>query len=61
MVEGGSVLLKAFISRGLWDEARVFCSKQMFHDGIRAPDLPGALVKEEQIDSDRLLYLKRNT
>jgi diaminohydroxyphosphoribosylaminopyrimidine deaminase/5-amino-6-(5-phosphoribosylamino)uracil reductase len=44
IVEGGSQVLHGLIETGLWDEARVFRSEQLFHDGIAAPRLP-----EEQL------------
>lgn len=40
-VEGGSTLLKSLIEANLWDEARVFKSKEvLFQQGIRAPQFP---------------------
>ncbi len=55
-VEGGASLLNAFISAGLWDEARVFTGPARFGDGVRSPVLPAAavLVDEEMLQNDRL-------
>lgn len=39
IVEGGSHILRQFISAGLWDEARVFTGKAKFETGIPAPTL----------------------
>src|SRR5690606_16475451 len=41
IVEGGARTLKLFIEAGLWDEARVFRSPQLFGSGIPAPQLVG--------------------
>ncbi len=38
-VEGGPGLQKEFISKGLWDEARIFTSMVSFGSGVRAPQL----------------------
>ncbi|HLU89388.1 MAG TPA: bifunctional diaminohydroxyphosphoribosylaminopyrimidine deaminase/5-amino-6-(5-phosphoribosylamino)uracil reductase RibD [Cyclobacteriaceae bacterium] len=39
IVEGGSLLLQLLISRGAWDEARVFTGNIRFGNGIPAPHL----------------------
>jgi diaminohydroxyphosphoribosylaminopyrimidine deaminase/5-amino-6-(5-phosphoribosylamino)uracil reductase len=46
IVEGGGHTLKAFIDAGLWDEARVFQSPQVFGRGIPAPQLQQAMAVE---------------
>ncbi|TXF91538.1 bifunctional diaminohydroxyphosphoribosylaminopyrimidine deaminase/5-amino-6-(5-phosphoribosylamino)uracil reductase RibD [Neolewinella aurantiaca] len=55
-VEGGASVLKAFVSAGLWDEARVFTGSVRFGEGVRVPVLPpsAVLVEEEEILADRL-------
>ena len=40
LVEGGSFLLNKFIELGLWDEARIFTSRNKFGKGIKAPLIP---------------------
>lgn len=55
MVEGGALTLNLFSNAGLWDEARVFRSKQHFGKGIAAPSLPANLVAEETVSGDTLL------
>ena len=40
MVEGGAELLGHFISRGLWDEARMITGTSPLRTGTRAPVLP---------------------
>ena len=37
LVEGGQQIHNAFITSGLWDEARVFQGKMMFSQGVKAP------------------------
>lgn len=44
LVEGGSQLLKSFISSGLWDEAHVEISPSELGDGVAAP-ATGVLVE----------------
>lgn len=54
IVEGGAQTLASFILDGLWDEARIFVSKETFGRGIKAPVLKGRLTGQQAIDSDRL-------
>ncbi|MEH0153930.1 bifunctional diaminohydroxyphosphoribosylaminopyrimidine deaminase/5-amino-6-(5-phosphoribosylamino)uracil reductase RibD [Limibacter armeniacum] len=59
IVEGGAMLLKAFVEHKMWDEARIFIGKQYFGDGIPAPVLSGArLADERQVAGDRRLIYK---
>ncbi len=52
IVEGGAQTLKAFIKENLWDEARIFKSKNTFGKGLAAPHIHGKLTKQEQIMED---------
>lgn len=45
LVEGGGELLRHFIERGLWDEARVIHGTPVFGKGTSAPTLPLAAVR----------------
>lgn len=54
IVEGGSKLLDSFIEHDLWDEARVFTSKQVFGSGIKAPLLRAGTQSITDISGDRL-------
>jgi len=56
IIEGGSKVLSQFIELGLWDEARVFTSNQLFVEGINAPKLPEAPTKKKEINEDELSY-----
>jgi len=60
IVEGGAVLLDSLLKKGLWDEARVFKSKEEFGIGIEAPSIRGRMISIEKIGEDELvLYRKR--
>jgi diaminohydroxyphosphoribosylaminopyrimidine deaminase / 5-amino-6-(5-phosphoribosylamino)uracil reductase len=58
IIEGGTQLLQKFISRNLWDEARVFTGNSSFHKGIPAPEFHGVLIQEEDILGDKLAFWK---
>jgi diaminohydroxyphosphoribosylaminopyrimidine deaminase/5-amino-6-(5-phosphoribosylamino)uracil reductase len=58
IVEGGSQTLQSFIDAQLWDEARIFVSKQLFHDGIEAPAVKGMIDSNQKIQSDWLKILR---
>ncbi len=51
IVEGGQILLNSFISRNIWDEARVFTGKCNFHRGVKAPAFDARMVKSEELDN----------
>ncbi len=38
VIEGGQIVLDGFISKNIWDEARVFVGSKQFGSGIKAPD-----------------------
>lgn len=60
IVEGGAQTLQTFIDAGSWDEARVFESDTCFGEGIRAPQLTGAVLTDrENIMGDTLKYFKK--
>jgi diaminohydroxyphosphoribosylaminopyrimidine deaminase / 5-amino-6-(5-phosphoribosylamino)uracil reductase len=54
IVEGGAQLLKKFIEKELWDEARVFTGNIVFGHGIPAPKLTGVIQEEKDIMGDEL-------
>ncbi len=55
-VEGGAIILAAFLQHGFWDEARVFTGPGQFGKGLRAPELPPSALRDssEYIGTDRL-------
>ncbi|MCL6261575.1 bifunctional diaminohydroxyphosphoribosylaminopyrimidine deaminase/5-amino-6-(5-phosphoribosylamino)uracil reductase RibD [Aquiflexum sp. TKW24L] len=55
IVEGGAQVLKSFIEKELWDEARVFTGQVQFGTGISAPLIKGKLISESEIMGDKLV------
>jgi diaminohydroxyphosphoribosylaminopyrimidine deaminase/5-amino-6-(5-phosphoribosylamino)uracil reductase len=58
IIEGGSRLLNSFIESGMWDEARVFKSRQVFSSGIVAPRIKGNMENSRLIQGDMLFTYK---
>lgn len=54
IVEGGSILLRAFLSQNLWDEARVFTGKAIFGSGVPAPSMTRVSQEMMNVSGDRL-------
>ncbi|NNC50219.1 MAG: bifunctional diaminohydroxyphosphoribosylaminopyrimidine deaminase/5-amino-6-(5-phosphoribosylamino)uracil reductase RibD [Flaviramulus sp.] len=54
IIEGGTRTLQTFIDENLWDEARVFKGMVKFKKGVKAPQLKGRLISEENIITDTL-------
>lgn len=54
IVEGGTRLLQSFITRGLWDEARVFTAPVCFEQGIASPKLEIGFRSQEMVGVDEL-------
>jgi diaminohydroxyphosphoribosylaminopyrimidine deaminase/5-amino-6-(5-phosphoribosylamino)uracil reductase len=59
IVEGGAILLNSFIKQGLWDEARIFRSKQEFGSGIEAPYVRGKLLSVDKIGEDEMVVYRK--
>lgn len=59
IIEGGIQTLNQFITAGLWDEARVFTSKNSWEDGIQAPEITGDILEKMSLGDDELtIYTK---
>ncbi|POY36341.1 bifunctional diaminohydroxyphosphoribosylaminopyrimidine deaminase/5-amino-6-(5-phosphoribosylamino)uracil reductase RibD [Solitalea longa] len=61
IIEGGANLLNQFISFGLWDEARIFTSKNSASnetDWIKAPVINGKIISMEKLDNDELTIIE---
>ncbi len=61
-IEGGAMVLDSFINEGLWDEARIFTGRQVFKEGVRAPELhkskySGTLFRGSTLD----IYVRDNS
>ena len=52
LVEGGAELLSHFISRGLWNEARVITGSRALKNGTRAPELGMSSTRSLTSSSD---------
>lgn len=59
IIEGGRKTLDGFISKGLWDEARIFSSSESWGSGIEAPLVNGKLIEQKVIGSDRLKIFRK--
>jgi diaminohydroxyphosphoribosylaminopyrimidine deaminase/5-amino-6-(5-phosphoribosylamino)uracil reductase len=60
IVEGGATLLNSFISRDLWDEARIFVGNKFFGDGIKAPTFNGELHSYDQVGDSKLFIYRKS-
>jgi diaminohydroxyphosphoribosylaminopyrimidine deaminase/5-amino-6-(5-phosphoribosylamino)uracil reductase len=58
MIEGGAKLLRSFIEKGLWDEARIFKTDVFFGSGINAPVLHSKSFTQSSIENDKLNVYK---
>lgn len=58
IIEGGTRLLKGFITKGLWDEAWRYIGNKSFITGIDAPKLSGQLIARENMSNTILLVFK---
>lgn len=54
LVEGGTTLLRKFLNRELWDEARVFTGNTKFGEGIGAPFISKSPVERINLLDDEL-------
>jgi diaminohydroxyphosphoribosylaminopyrimidine deaminase / 5-amino-6-(5-phosphoribosylamino)uracil reductase len=59
VVEGGVDLLNSFISKQLWDEARIFTGNHIFNDGVEAPRIKGTLIDYKQFGNNALKILNK--
>ncbi len=54
LVEGGAILLNAFIRKGLWDEARMITGQHDFRSGTAAPIGLPEPIRTTDLNGDRL-------
>lgn len=57
IIEGGEQILTQFIESNLWDEARVFKSKNVWAEGINAPKIIGDVIEQINVGEDQLSIL----
>ncbi|MBL6592297.1 MAG: bifunctional diaminohydroxyphosphoribosylaminopyrimidine deaminase/5-amino-6-(5-phosphoribosylamino)uracil reductase RibD [Flavobacteriaceae bacterium] len=60
LVEGGYKTLKTFIENNLWDEARIFKSKNKLKKGVLAPKINGKNFYEQNIKNDKLKIIRNH-
>ncbi len=60
LVEGGYKTLKTFIENNLWDEARIFKSKNKLKKGVLAPKINGKKFYEQNIKNDKLKIIRNH-
>jgi len=53
-IEGGAKVLNHFISLGVWDEAKIFTGGEYFRNGVKAPDISGALYSKTTFSKSTL-------
>jgi diaminohydroxyphosphoribosylaminopyrimidine deaminase/5-amino-6-(5-phosphoribosylamino)uracil reductase len=58
LVEGGAQTLEAFITSGLWHEARIFRSKKSLGGGIQSLRLAGVTEWEDDISQDHFSVVR---
>jgi diaminohydroxyphosphoribosylaminopyrimidine deaminase/5-amino-6-(5-phosphoribosylamino)uracil reductase len=54
IVEGGTKTLQVFLDAGLWDEARVLKSPQIWNKGLKAPQITAVPDEEDECGADKL-------
>lgn len=61
LVEGGTVLLQSLLDKGLYDEVRVFKSKECLTTGIKAPLLPNScyLSERKELLADEVSFYRK--
>ena len=57
IIEGGTITLQSFIDISMWDEARIFTTKENLIHGVRAPKIIGNTREESEIGVDHLKIL----
>ena len=60
IVEGRRKPLNRFIASGLWDEARVLVGEATWGKGLPAPALPDSPQRQERVDNNTILYVRRH-
>ncbi len=58
-VEGGAYTIESFISKGYWDEARIFVGNKFFYDGVKAPAFPKTNLKKTDFEETRLYFSRK--
>jgi len=56
IVEGGTITLSNFIDSGVWDEMRIFKTKEKLGDGIKGPKIKHKASKKFDVGDNKLEY-----
>lgn len=54
IVEGGTQTLQSFINANLWDEARIFTTKETFGNGVASPQFDAKISSEQAVGNAML-------
>ena len=54
IIEGGAKTIQSFADANLWDEARIFISRNTFQRGIATGKISGKIASEQNIEGDIL-------
>ncbi len=54
LIEGGALTLQNWIGKNLYDEARIFVSRQVLHSGVKAPVFDFHQSTKEEVGPDML-------
>ena len=54
LIEGGYKVLEHFISTGFWDEARIFYGRDIYENGVQAPEIAGKIISNEVFSKSTL-------
>ena len=57
IVEGGTKTIQSFINNNLWDEARIFKTKNNINEGVKSPSINGKIISTSFINKDTLNIL----
>ena len=60
IVEGGQLLLDAFVKENLWDEARIEIAPLWLGEGVKAPKVDGQTIASEVFDDIQILTIRPN-
>ena len=60
IIEGGAKTIQEFIASDLWDEARILTGITRIEKGLKAPELSGNIINNEQIGKDHLTIIQHD-
>lgn len=60
IIEGGRKTIDSFLKEEFWDEARVLVGNAVWKRGLKAPQIPDVPYDVENIEDNRLIYVRRH-